>query len=302
MIKLYHCEDCGKSYKNSRSLNTHKYSYHSKEESGLRNKPYTSTIRSDFDKYSHHPEESSEVQDTTLDKTYDSQEYSSQNMSMDKLDSRLFDFELKSWSMEREMQSIKSKLDITRDDSFTPSEIVRLESLIDSNKRDIMKLYDIVVSEENDREVDDLAGRDLVDDTIEMRTLFAENQFDKIIIDIPKTRLVIKFMLKFMDLSKIDDNEISLLRKISNASKTAARALITNDFTRLVNIFDQLKSEFDEMLESESGSDSDEEIADPDEETNEDSAEKSDIDSDQESEEDSAEKIDSDKEIEVNSE
>ena len=83
MIKLYHCEDCGKSYKNSRSLNTHKYSYHSKEESGLRNKPYTSTIRSDFDKYSHHPEESSEVQDTTLDKTYDSQEYSSQNMSMD---------------------------------------------------------------------------------------------------------------------------------------------------------------------------------------------------------------------------
>ena len=226
MIKLYHCEDCGKSYKNSRSLNTHKYSYHSKEESGLRNKPYTSTIRSDFDKYSHHPEESSEVQDTTLDKTYDSQEYSSQNMSMDKLDSRLFDFELKSWSMEREMQSIKSKLDITRDDSFTPSEIVRLESLIDSNKRDIMKLYDKVVSEENDREVDDLAGRDLVDDTIEMRTLFAENQFDKIIIDIPKTRLVIKFMLKFMDLSKIDDNDISLLRKISNASKTAARALI----------------------------------------------------------------------------
>ena len=63
MIKLYHCEDCGKSYKNSRSLNTHKYSYHSKEESGLRNKAYTSTIRSDFDKYSHHPEESSEVQD-----------------------------------------------------------------------------------------------------------------------------------------------------------------------------------------------------------------------------------------------
>ena len=44
------------------------------------------------------------------------------------------------------------------------------------------------------------------------------------------------------------------------------------------------------------------ENADPDEETNEDSAEKSDIDSDQESEEDSAEKIDSDKEIEVNSE
>ena len=223
-------------------------------------------------------------------------------MSMDKLDSRLFDFELKSWSMERQMQSIKSKLDITRDDSFTPSEIVRLESLIDSNKRDIMKLYDKVVSEKNDREVDDLAGRDLVDDTIEMRTLFTENQFDKIIIDIPKTRLAIKFMVKFMDLSKIDDNEISLLRKISNASKTAARALITNDFTRLVNIFDQLKSEFDEMLESESGSDSDEEIADPDEETNEDSAEKSDIDSDQESEEDSAEKIDSDKEIEVNSE
>ena len=74
-----------------------------------------------------------------------------------------------------------------------------------------MKLYDKVVSEENDREVDDLAGRDLVDDTIEMRTQFTENQFDKIIIDIPKTRLAIKFMLKFMDLSKIDDNEISLM-------------------------------------------------------------------------------------------
>ena len=280
MSKLYHCEDCGRSYKNSRSLNTHKYSYHTKEESGLRNKPYSSTIRSDFDKYSHHSEESSEVQDTAPDKTYDSQEYSSQNMSTDKLDSRLFDLELKSWSMERAIQSIQSKLDITRDDSFTLSEIVRLESLIDSNKRDIMKLYDNVVSEENDREVDDLAARDLVDDTIEMRTLFAENQFDKIIIDIPKTRLVIKFMLKFMDFSKIDDNEISLLREISNASKTTARALITDDFTRLINIFDQLKSEFDDMLESESRSDSDEEIADSDEETKEDSAEKSDTDSD----------------------
>ena len=313
MSKLYHCEVCGKSYKNSRSLNTHKYSYHTEEGSGLRNTPSTSTIKSDFDEYSHHSGESSEVQDTAPDKTYDSQEHSPQNMSTDKLN-RLFDLEIKSWRMERQLQSIQSKLDITRDDGFTPSEIVRLESLINSNKRDIMKLHEKTVSEENDREADDLAARDLVDDTIEMQTLFAENQFDKIILDIPKTRLVIKFMLTFMDLSKIDDKEIRLLREISNASKTVARALIKNGFTQLVNIFDQLKTEFDEMLESESESESDEEITDSDEETEksdvdsdqeseEDSAEKSDIDSDQESEEDSAEKsdIDSDQESEEDS-
>ena len=287
MSKLYHCEVCGKSYKNSRSLNTHKYSYHTEEGSELRNTPSTSTIKSDFDEYSHHSGESSEVQDTAPDKTYDSQEHSPQNMSTDKLN-RLFDLEIKSWRMERQLQSIQSKLDITRDDGFTPSEIVRLESLINSNKRNIMKLNEKMVSRENDtREADDLAARDLVDDVIEMQTLFAENQSEKIILDIPKTRLVIKFMLTFMDLSKIDDKEISLLREISNASKTVARALIKNGFTQLVNNFDQLKTEFDEMVESGSESESGEEIADSDEETKEDSAEKSDTDSDKEIEVDS---------------
>ena len=77
MSKLYHCEVFAESYKNSQSLKTHKYSYHAKEESGLRNKPYTSTIRSDFDKYSHHSEEISELQDTAPDDTCDSKKYSS---------------------------------------------------------------------------------------------------------------------------------------------------------------------------------------------------------------------------------
>ena len=93
-------------------------------------------------------------------------------MSTDKLDSRLFDLELKSWSMERELTSIQSILGITRDSSLKLSEVVRLESLIDSNKRDMIKLYEKVVSEENVRELDDLATRDLVDDTIESQTLF----------------------------------------------------------------------------------------------------------------------------------
>ena len=66
---------------------------------------------------------------------------------MDKLDSRLFDLKLKSWSMERELKSIQYILGITRDYSFTLSEIVRIESLIDSNKRDITKLNEILVSE-----------------------------------------------------------------------------------------------------------------------------------------------------------
>ena len=179
MNKLYHCEVCGKSYKNSRSLNTHKYSYHAKEELGLRNKPYTSTIRSDFDKYSHHSEDSSVVHDTAPDKTYDFQEYFFQNMSTDKLDSRLFDLELKSWSMERELQSTKSQLDITIDYSLKLSEVVRLDSLIDSNKRDIIKLFEKVVSEENNRELDDLAAINLVDDTNERHTLFLKINFTK---------------------------------------------------------------------------------------------------------------------------
>ena len=63
-------------------------------------------------------------------------------MSTDKLDSRLFDLELKSWSMERELQSIKSQLDITIDYSLKLSQVVRLDSLIDSNKRDIIKLFE----------------------------------------------------------------------------------------------------------------------------------------------------------------
>ena len=263
----------------------------------MRNTPYTSTIRSDFDEFSQHSEESSEVQDATSD----SQNYPSLNMPMVELDSRLFVLELKSRRMERDLHNIQFKRDITRNNSFTPSEIVRLESLIDANKRDIMKLNEKVTTEGNDREADDLAARDLVDDTIEMQALFAENKFDERILDIPKTRLVIKFMLKFMDLSKINDKEISLLRKISNSSKNAARALISDVFTHLVNIFDQLKSEFDEILESESRSDSDDEIADADEDFKE--SEKSDEDSDQESEEDSAENSvkDSDQESEEDS-
>ena len=31
MTKLFFCDECGKSYKNSRSLSSHKYSYHTKK-------------------------------------------------------------------------------------------------------------------------------------------------------------------------------------------------------------------------------------------------------------------------------
>ena len=90
------------------------------------------------------------------------------------------------------------------------------------------------------------------------------------------------------------NNEISRLRKTSNASNTAARALITDDFTRLEDILDQIKSGFDEILESKIESDSDKEIAYADEKTKEDSDEDADEDSDEESEDDSDSESDTD--------
>ena len=95
---------------------------------------------------------------------------------------------------------------------------------------------------------------------IEIRNSFVENDIGEVTADIPKLRNVLKLILKTVNLSKLNEEEIQLLNEISNASKLTAKSMIHEHFSHLVNMFDRIKTDLDELFEpSDNESDDSEE-------------------------------------------
>ena len=227
MSKQYHCELCGKSYKNSRSLNTHKYSYHLNEGLEVRGRPYQSPEKGNAFKGSlHHSKEGSSEQDSSPTKSSEFDECSLQKIWTDILKDKVVDLEIGSLGVERKLK--------------------RLETLINLNQTNIKQLEKIMDAIETN--ADDLTTLDLIDDLSEVRTAFYANEFDRVTSDISKVRQVLKYMLDVMEMSSIDDEGTELLTEISRVSKSQARALIKENFSRITNIFHKLQPEFDEMF------------------------------------------------------
>ena len=164
-------------------------------------------------------------------------------------------------NMSEEMKSNDSVTNeahfVRYEDSILPSNELRVLKLrVESNENDIRDIQDTMdntvdqnVGQEIDVDLNELAAEDLIDGMIEIRNSFVENDIGGVTADIPKLRNVLKLILKTVDLSKLSEEEIQLLNEISNASKLTAKAMIHENFSHLVNMFDRIKTDLDELFE-----------------------------------------------------
>ena len=165
--------------------------------------------------------------------------------------------------------SVTNKSHFVRyEDSILPSNELRVLKLrVESNKNDIRDIQDTMdntvdknIGQDIDVDLNELAAEDLIDSMIEIRNSFVENDIGEVTADIPELRNVLKLILKTVNLSKLNEEEIQLLNEISNASKLTAKSMIHEHFSHLVNMFDRIKTDLDELFEpSDDGSNNSEE-------------------------------------------
>ena len=256
-------------------LRTHKYSYHSQKGPNQQEKLYSSPINSLDNKYEYKtpvrvqsPTESSthdygydDLQDKVLDMEIEAIQMKA---DQDILQSSVDELEKLVRSIKAEMSQKANDLHYSPKDSRISSsqEFNELRSLVESNRNDITNLKDRMdyaaeqsdtLTEGKDEDDKELAAKDLLDDMSDTMSSFAHHKFEAVTDDIPKLRNVFKFILQTIDHGRLSEEQIELLNEISNASKSTARALVHRNFSHLANIFNQKKSDFEELIEPVDG-------------------------------------------------
>ena len=274
--KSYSCDSCGRQYKNSKSLRTHRYSYHrSQRDTRNKDKVHSSpndSVSLDYDYGS---------DNATKNKLPAAKEFTTDDPGYDYLQDKVTDIAIDSVLMKSDLNILKSTVDeldrlvrnmseemksndsvsnkthfVRYEDSILPSNELRVLKLrVESNKNDNRDIQDTMdntvdknIGQDIDVDLNELAAEDLIDSMIEIRNSFVENDIDEVTADIPKFRNVLKLILKTVNLSKLNEEEIQLLNEISNASKLTAKSMIHEHFSHLVNMFDRIKTDLDELF------------------------------------------------------
>ena len=263
MTKLYVCDECGKSYKNSRSLRTHRYSYHHKRKSELEeNQPKPLPNRKPLNSQA----------DSANDPSNYSSDDSFDEFLTDDLEDKLMDVEMDTMQLKTDIEFLKSAVDelksLTRvlekdlSDKSHPKKYdveneantsLELKSAIQSNKKDIAELLkDRLTYNETDESDhdDDLEEKDLIEDLIELKGLFSSHDYEKITVDIPKLRKIFNFMLRNLNVNQVGNEGINLLNSISKSSKSVAAEMVRDNFTQLTNIFEEMKDDIEKLSDS----------------------------------------------------
>ena len=272
--KLYSCEACGRRYKNSKSLRTHKYSYHRQKEAKPQEKGYNSPVnsmRNDFDYTSMDLELQSPNQTETGSQNFESADFIQDkvlNMEIDAVEMKadLDILKLSVSELEEVVRSIKGEMRQRVDKlNYSPiqspasssEQFSELKSMVQSNADEIRSLEDKVNymgeqndTEENDEDDSDLAGLDLLDDMNEVVNSFSQHDFEKVAGDIPKLRTVLKLILKTLDSGKLSEAEVKILIEISTASKSVAKSLLRDNFSQLVSMFKRIKMDLKNLVEA----------------------------------------------------
>ena len=228
MSKVFHCDVCNKSFKNSRSLSTHKYSYHSRNDDPF--KAIEKSCSQLAQSFAFSPCTDLSGRTVQCPENSSDSDACSLTMRADNLRGKVNGLQFDSRDIERKLNNIQISLD-------------KLDSEVGSNTRKMWNMKLIldrkIAADDNES---DIKAKDLIDDVIEIENLLAENKVREVVSDILKLRRVIRnYILEELDLSNISDEEIDLLRNISNMGKAEARDFITDNFTNLADIFSSLQ-------------------------------------------------------------
>ena len=270
--KIYSCSSCGKTYKNSQSLATHKYKLHSRSKSPrlAHDSQHTVTPKSaELDDNSYILSDPSSITDEIW-------ELSSESI-MNKLGIEFLEQAV------RELKVLVTKLDIkasindvivgqiekyikgkeykdqTRqnlrinntEDIFT----VKKQNQYNSQRiRELEKLIEGQNKKDQDNQTntyEDHKIEDAIEDIYEVQEMLSKNNYEGFKSNIIMLRRSIRLILDNIDFKNIDDEEVQLLLELANASKRMAKDLLPNNFSRLTNIFTTLNPQFGRLLEGE---------------------------------------------------
>ena len=257
---MYNCNQCDKRYKNPASLATHKYRYHPYlKRSKLANKTFdksadietnsiisrTSSINANYD----------ELLDSQIDRnTFDIVVLNSELISLRNL---VRELDFKVLLQCNDVEHIKRKTNhdnIKTSSSVMPKEnSTELLAIKDQNRSNNQRLSAIEDKLEdlikNIQDKHSVATEDVIYDIMEVKNLFLENKYDKILSDIPKLQQSVKLIINTLEMKDIiTDEGIQLLEKLSESSKVSTRKLLKDNFSHLVSIFSKLKPVFDDVV------------------------------------------------------
>ena len=262
--ETYSCQACGKSYKNSASLTSHKYRYHDNSSKAL-----TKHVAKEFEF-----DKQSSISNSTSMSDHDLG-YISVNNQMNK-----FDIETLKSNV-RELRSLMNKIDTkvilqgiildgverivrnqrTKPDTGdttilnNPEEVSLIIDQTNDNRNRIRVIEEQLMNSKNIQQVegvdneDNVVMLDMVDDMVEIGEMFRNNNFKSLKSDVPKLRHSVKLMLDSLDVQKLDQEDVQLLEDLYTSSKRDALTLLQSNFSRLVGIFKILKPEFEGLFE-----------------------------------------------------
>ena len=155
------------------------------------------------------------------------------------------------------VENIKHKTnhgDIKTPTSMSPKENTAELLLIKDQNRNTSQRISAIENKldeviENIQDEHAVATEDIIHDMIEIKNLFVEQNYDKILSDIPKLQQSVKLVIHALDMTDITDEGIKLLEKLSDSSKVKTRKLLKDNFSHLVSIFTKLKPAFDGVYE-----------------------------------------------------
>ena len=264
--ETYSCQTCGNSFKSTASLASHKYRYHP-----YSSKASTRPTSNEFDRQS---------SISSLDHEFG---YLSANNQLDKHKLDIDNLQ----STVRELRSLMNKVDTkvllqgvaldgverfvrnqrTRPDTgnarivnyYNPDEVSLIKDQTNDNTNRIRVIEENIDNKHNQQieqvgNEDEVAKQDMIDDMIEVREMFINNNYEGLKTDIPKLRHSIRIMLDSLELQKLDDEDVQLLEDLCTSSKREVLALLQANFGHLVNIFKRLKPEFEGLFEEDENS------------------------------------------------
>ena len=257
---MHKCSQCDKTFKTPRSRASHTYKYH----------PYSKKLVNKMSDYKSEEDietsttisETSSVNDNDdelLDRRIDSNKFYIEqlNSELSCLRKLVHELDIKMLFQCNAVENIKHKTNhgnIKTPTSMSPKEnteellVIRDQNRNTSQRISAIenKLNEVIENIQNEHTV---ATEDIIHDMIEIKNLFVEQNYDKIMSDIPKLQQSVKLAIHALDMTNITDEGIKLLEKLSDSSKVTTRNLVKDNFGHLVSIFTKLKPAFDGVYE-----------------------------------------------------
>ena len=261
MGKSYMCISCGKMYKNSASLATHKYQYHvhSSKNKGF-TKPIEDTPASMYSDTLSLGDISSDILDIKSDDN--KTDIQSIDWAFNHLKDRVEELESKVNSQSLDTSKQKGGAIENHHPNIKMNEISKelweLKFQSDLNKSRIELLQKQIQdmaenSEASDSETESsICAEDLIDEMIEIRDLFITKNFETLKTNIKGLKQTITLILRTnIGLERLSSEEIDLLKDITHAPRCHAKQLLRENFSGLSSMFTKMNLTFDNVYEDQ---------------------------------------------------